>query len=94
MPFQTLVHGGVTCQRRQDDLRVIIQGSNDRMLVQKAERLLLGGLTPQQLPEWPQVEGTVGKCDFTGFFQLRAGVARGETQQPLQDARAFDATGV
>ena len=52
MPVKTFAHGRATClamDRPGDDGRIIIQWPNERMLIEKRQRLLLGRLAFEQL---------------------------------------------
>ena len=94
MPGKTFAHGRATAlamDRPRDDLGVIVQRADDRVLVQKRQRLLPRRRTVQQLAERLQAKRTVGKRRFTGFFQGFVRVLLAQAQQPLQHARAFDA---
>ena len=85
MPYKTFAHGGAIClamDRPRDDCGVVVQRPNERMLVQKRQRLLLGRLALQQLADRPQPKAAVRQGDFAGFFQRFAGVLLGQASRP------------
>jgi len=80
MPFKTFAHGGagtvrsmvgLAMDRPGDDLGIVIQRPKERMLVQKRHRLLLRGLTLQQLADCAHTEAAVREGEerrlFPGF---------------------------
>ena len=97
MPFQTFAHGGATVlamDRPRDDGAIIGQRTNERMLFQERQRLLLRRLSSQELPHGTESPTAVRESDFAGFFQGFAGMLLRQREQPLQHPRAFDAAGV
>ena len=96
MPPKTYAHGGairLALDRPGDDGGVIVQRSNQRMLVQKRQRFLFGRLTQEQLADRPQPIAVVRNGRFTGIFQGVAGMFLRQGEQALQHACPFDAAG-
>jgi hypothetical protein len=94
MPLKTFAQGGAIClamDRPGDDLGIVIQRPDKRMLVEKRQRFLLRCLALEQLADRSQTEAAVRDRDFAGFFQGLAGMFLGEGQQSLKNTRAFDA---
>src|SRR6266576_2259590 len=94
MPLKTFAHGGaihLAMDRPSDDLGIVIQRPDERMLVEERQRFLLRCLALEQLADRSQTEAAVRDRDFAGFFQRLAGVLFREREQSLQDARALDA---
>ncbi len=60
--------------RPRDDLGVVVQRPDQRMLIEKRQRLLLGRLALQKLADRPQAKAAVRKGRFARFFQCLAGV--------------------
>ena len=86
MPFKTFAQGGAIClamDRPRDDSGVIIQRSNERMLIQERQRFLQVSLPLQQLANRPQSVATMRQGDFAGFFQRLAAMLPGQREQPL-----------
>ena len=96
MPPQTFAHGGairLAMERPRDDVAVISERANDRMLLQERQWFLLCRLASQEPPHSTEPPTTVRKGDFAGFFQGFAGMLLRERQEPLQHPRSFNATG-
>lgn len=73
---------------------VVAETTDDRMLVQKIELLLLGSLPLDQLANRPQAIGPIAGGNFTGLLDLGVRMLVRQAQQPLQHAHAFDAPGL
>jgi len=77
MTFQTFAHGWATLpamDRSGDDCRIIVEGTDERMLAKKLQRLLLRGASPDELPQGPEAVALIGKGCFAGRFELGTGV--------------------
>ena len=83
MPLKTFAHGGAIClamDRPSDDGGIIVERTDDRVLVQKRQVLLRVGLPLGELTDCPQAIRTVRQGYFAGSFQGFAGMPLGESQ--------------
>lgn len=86
MPHKTFAHGGailVAMDRPRNHSGVIIQRTNERMLVQERQRFLLGGFAPHESADRFELPAAVRQGDFAGFFQRLTGVFLGQREQAL-----------
>jgi putative SOS response-associated peptidase YedK len=94
MPRKTFAQGRAIClamDRPRDDRGIISERPNDRMLVQKRQRLLCRRLMLQELPQGAKAVSAVRKGRFASIFQRCGRMLGRQRKQPLQHARAFDA---
>ena len=73
-----------------DQFLVLRETPNDRMLVDELELLLFVPLAFDQFADHPQPVGPMAPGDLAGLFDLVAGVAVGQTVQPLQYTHSLD----
>jgi hypothetical protein len=70
MPQKTVRRSrSISLKRLGDDPRVIVERTNEGMLVQKRQLLLLETRAFEQLADRSQPERRMRKGGFTGFFQ-------------------------
>jgi hypothetical protein len=79
MPPKTLIvlaaGWGLAAECSCYDLGIIIQRTNDWMLLEKSKGFLLGCLSLEKLTNRSQVKRSVRESDSAGFFQGIAGVS-------------------
>ena len=74
-----------------NELAIVGQVTDQRMLAHEVELLLLVGVTLEQSPQGAQVIAARGGGYFTGPFDGRARMAPGQAEQALQHAHPFNA---
>src|SRR5438132_6419521 len=74
-----------------NELAIVGQITDQRMLAHEVELLLLVGVTLEQSPQGAQVIAARGGGYFTGPFDGRARMAPGQAEQALQHAHPFNA---
>src|SRR5262245_65822070 len=78
-----------------NELVVLDQAANDRVLVHEVEDLLLGRrVSLENLPDGPQPVRSVRESHRAGMIHIFPGMAVGELAQSLQNAYAFNAAGL
>src|SRR5438132_10101370 len=74
-----------------NELAIVGQVTDQRMLAHEVELLLLVGVTLEQSPQGAQVIAARGGGQFTGPLDGRARMAAGQAEQALQYAHSFNA---
>ena len=91
MAPKTFAHGWATLtamDRPGDHLAVGIKWSDEWVLGEDFERLLLFGLPADQLPQGAKRVAPVGKCRLAGGFELIQGVLPGQRDESSEHAVA------